>query len=217
MAHKEFGNIFLSWRLKKGDARNMVGVLRETSTGVVFSYTEKGKELAQKHSFNPYAGFPDIDMVYQQNVLDIFGQRLMRPERPDIQRYYDLWNIPADKTADKLYLLAKTQGIQAGDMFEFLADYNPVKNLSFVSEICGLSHSHLRSDIIQKGDILQWKRENHTQDKYAVALYKNGEKLGYVKQIHNRIFSKTKHTIQIKVVSIETNGHLKKAYIQISL
>lgn len=217
MAHKEFGNIFLSWRLKKGDTRNIVGVLKETATGVVFSYTDKGKELAKKHEFNPYAGFPNINTVYQQNVLDIFGQRLMRPERPDIQKYYNLWNIPADKTADKLYLLAKTQGIQAGDMFEFLADYNPIKNLSFISEICGLTHNKLRPDILQKGDILQWEKEKHTQDEYAIALYKNKEKLGYVKQIHNRIFYKTKHTIQVKVISIETNGYLNKAYIQISL
>lgn len=215
--HKEFGDVFLSWRLKRGDARVIVGVLKETSTGVLFQYTEEGKDKAKKHLFTPYAGFPNVDTIYTQNVLDIFGQRLMRAERPDIQKYYDLWGIPTEKADDKLYLLAKTQGIQAGDMFEFLADYNPIKGLSFMSEICDLSHRELPSDALKTGDRLTWKKVVNNADKYAIMLYKEGKEIGYVKRIHNRVFHKAKRDINISVASIETNGHLNRAGIQITI
>ena len=139
MATKFFGNIFLCWRPKVGERRIKVGVLHQSSNGITFKYTPEAIEAAEKSGFTPYAGFPNLNETYTKNVLEIFSQRLTRSERPDIEKYYTFWRIAPEYRNDKLYLLAKTQGLLASDMFEFLADYNPVRGLDFVSDISGLS------------------------------------------------------------------------------
>lgn len=215
MAHKLFGNISLCWRPKSGDRRQIVGVIHQSASGITFKYNDTARGLEH---FTPLASFPDLNQEYNINVLENFSQRLTRPERPDIQRYYDFWKIEPEYRDDKLYILAKTQGLQAGDMFEFLADYNPIKGMNFVSEICGLTHAKLPSDTLHIGEQLKWKAEpENKHDKYAIALYKGDMKLGYVKLVHNRVFAKHRGNIQIEVMSIETNGHLNKAYIRIFL
>lgn len=215
MAHKLFGNISLCWRPKSGERRHIVGVIHQSASGITFRYNDTARKLEH---FTPLASFPDLNQEYNINVLENFSQRLTRAERPDIQRYYDFWKIEPEYRDDKLYILAKTQGLQAGDMFEFLADYNPIKGMNFVSEICGLSHAQLPSDTLKIGDQLKWKAEpDNMHDKNAIALYKENIKLGYVKLVHNRVFSKHRGNIQIEVMSIETNGHLNKAYIRIYL
>ena len=215
MAHKLFGNISLCWRPKSGERRHIVGVIHQSASGITFKYNDTARKL---ENFTPLASFPDLNQEYNINVLENFSQRLTRAERPDIQRYYDFWKIEPEYRDDKLYILAKTQGLQAGDMFEFLADYNPIKGMNFVSEICGLSHAQLPSDTLKIGDQLKWKAEpDNMHDKNAIALYKENIKLGYVKLVHNRVFAKHRGSIQIEVMSIETNGHLNKAYIRIYL
>lgn len=218
MATKFFGNIFLCWRPKVGERRIKVGVLHQSSNGITFKYTPEAIEAAEKSGFTPYAGFPNLNETYTKNVLEIFSQRLTRSERPDIEKYYTFWRIAPEYRNDKLYLLAKTQGLLASDMFEFLADYNPVRGLDFVSDISGLSHTKLPADALSSGDILEWKREpENEQDKYAIALYKDKQKIGYVKKIHNLVFHKANHPIRVEVISTEANGHLNRAYIRIYL
>lgn len=218
MAKTSFGNIFLCWRSQKGDRRVLVGRLRHSAGNVTFEYTDEARRLAESSGFTPYAGFPDLNKKYTENVLEIFAQRLTRAERPDIERYYDFWRIAKDERMDRLTILAKTQGLQAGDMFEFLADYNPVKGQDFVSEICGLSHKQLPSDMLSEGEELQWKYErDNIYDKEAIALYKGNMRLGYVKKVHNRVFHKHHSPIHVRVLSVEKNGHLNKAYIRIFL
>ncbi len=218
MATKLFGNIFLCWRPKVGDRRIKVGVLHQSSNGITFKYTKEAKQAAEQSGFTPYAGFPNLNETYTTNVLDIFSQRLTRSERPDIDKYYAFWRIAPEYRNDKLYLLAKTQGLLASDMFEFLADYNPVEGLDFVSEVSGLSHSKLPANVLRAGDILEYKRESgNRQDKYAIALYKGELKIGYVKKIHSHVFYKTSRYIRVEVISTESNGHLNRAYIRIYL
>ena len=218
MATKFFGNIFLCWRPKVGERRIKVGVLHQSSNGITFSYTQEAIMAAENSGFTPYAGFPNLNETYTKNVLEIFSQRLTRSERPDIEKYYNFWRIAPEYRNDKLYLLAKTQGLLASDMFEFLADYNPVRGLDFVSEVSGLSHTKLSSDFLTSGDILEYKREpENKQDKYAIALYKGKKKVGYVKKIHSHVFYKTSRHIRVEVISTESNGHLNRAYIRIYL
>lgn len=117
--------------------------------------------------------FPDIAKTYTENVLDIFGQRLIKTERPDLQKYLDFWSIDPKYKDNKYYLLAHTQGLLANDNFEFIADYNPVKGLSFISEICGLSHTNPPIDLISEGDELKWKfNKLNPFDNKSVEAYK---------------------------------------------
>lgn len=214
---KSIGQIFLTWRSGKGGRRKIVGVIKKNiSDGVVFKYSISEEE-SKKIGFIPYVDFPNLTETYKDNVLETFGLRLTKSERPDIQNYYDFWEISPEYQNDKYYLLAHTQGLLATDNFEFVADYNPVKGLAFVSEICGLSHYNPPVDSIEIGDTLRWEREeNNFEDKTAVKLFKGEILLGYVKQIHCRIFSKTSN-LNVIVKSIERNGSLHRVFIKISL
>jgi len=219
MTYREFGNIYLTWRKSRGDRRVVVGIIKRNSTsGIRFRYTIT-TTLADQIGFVPYADFPNLDKEYSQNVLEVFALRLNKPERPDIQQYYDFWSIDTCHQQDKYYMLAHTQGLLATDNFEFLADFNPIKGLSFVSELSGLSHLNIPSSKLSIGDTLTWVKEpNNTFDKYAVKVYKNDLFLGYVKTVHNQVFYKNNGSnLKISVKSIESNGHLNRVFIRIFL
>ena len=218
MASSTIGYIYLTWRKARGERRTVVGVIKKNSTqGVRFAYTideQKAKEIG----FVPYPDFPDLRKEYNQNVLDVFALRLTKSERPDIKKYYDFWEIDAAHQQDKFFILAQTQGLVATDNFEFLADYYPVKELSFVSEICGLSHQSLASDMLAVGDVLRWELEPKNEyDKFAVKVFKGDVFLGYIKTVHNKVFSKQgTGRLKVSVKSIDANGHLNRVFIKIS-
>lgn len=212
------GNIFLSWREGQGRSRIIVGVIRENKTeGARFSYDSKGVEMAKQRGFMCYTDFPDITKQYSENILDIFGQRLNKSEREDIQNYYDFWEIDAAFKNDKYYLLAHTQGILATDNFEFLADYSPVRELRFISEICSLSHLELPPNIVAEGDFLQWRLEsNNEHDRFAVQVFKGDTYLGRIKRVHSRVFYKGGgYRLKIQVKSVVSNGTLNRVFIKI--
>jgi len=216
---KAIGNIYLTWRKGKGNSRTAVGVIKRNATdGVRFQYIDSGVKKAILEGFNGFADFPDTSKEYKENVLDIIGKRLTNSERTDIQKYYDFWEIKPEFKNDKYYLLAHTQGLLATDNFEFLADYSPIEGLSFISEICGLSHTKPSVDTISEGDVLRWEfNKKNLFDNKAVEVYKGDFRLGNVKLIHCNVFHKPGgDKLKIRVKSIEKNGHLNRVFIKIS-
>lgn len=216
---KAIGAIYLAWRKGKGSRRKIVGIIKKNaSEGVRFEYNLDGVKEAEKEGFAPYVDFPDLHRIYSNNVLDIFGQRLIKTERSDSQKYLDFWDIDKKYQDDKYYLLAYTQGMLSTDNFEFLADFYPISGLRFVSEICGLSHAKLESGIIAIGDELTYKLEkNNPKDKYAVKVFNGEIQLGYVKMIHSKVFHNKKRILKIKVKSIDQNGSINRVFIEISI
>jgi len=216
---KAIGTIYLTWRKGKGSSRKRVGVIKKNvSNGVSFSYLPDGVRDAQKEGFTPYVDFPDITKKYADNVLEIFGQRLIKTERPDVQKYLDYWAIDAKYKDDKFYLLAHTQGILSTDNFEFLAEFNPIKGLSFISEICGLSYTKISPDLLKIGEELRWELDKKNKyDTNAVRVYKGDTYLGNVKLVHCNVFHKNGgNKLRIRVKSIEKNGQLNRTFINIS-
>lgn len=216
---KEIGNIFLVWRKGSGDRRIPIGLIKKnTLDGVRFTYLPKKVEQAKSLGFSVFEGFPDTSAgrVYTENVLEIFGQRLMRSERNDLKEFYEFWKIDTRFKDDIYYMLARTQGLMPTDNFEFLADFNPNKGLSFISEISGLTKSQINTDKLNIGDQLTYVLERDNQyDKYAVKLYHNDLNLGYVKLIHSKVFYRSKSKIQVKVHHIEKNGVLSRVFIDV--
>ena len=49
---------------------------------------QRVKEALEK-GFNMYPDFPNPEVVYKNNVLEVFAQRLTNTERSDIQKYYN--------------------------------------------------------------------------------------------------------------------------------
>lgn len=215
---KAIGNIFLTWRKGRGSKRIAIGVIKNNLTdGVRFNYISENVAEAKKLGFVNYEGFPEIDKVYSENVLEKFGQRLIQSDRNDLRGFYDFWGVDVKHKNNKYYMLAHTQGLLPTDNFEFLADFNPIKGLTFISEITNLKNAQIPSDIIKIGDILIYKLEKDNEyDSFAVKLFKNDYYLGHVKLIHNKVFHKSKYPLNVIVHSIEKNGVLNKVFIKIT-
>lgn len=215
---KDIANIRLAWRKGAGFPRIIIGIIKRNAFGVSFSYIPEGLEEAKKYGLVTYTDFPDETKVYTEGVLDILGLRLNKSERGDIQKYYDYWEINPKYKDDKYYMLAHTQGLLPTDNFEFLADFYPTKELSFTSELCGLTNLKLDKDTLEEGDILTWERDsNNEYDRYAVKVFKGDTFVGYIKKVHSRIFyKKCRSKLKIAVKSVNRNGHLNRAFIKIS-
>jgi hypothetical protein len=216
---KVISKIFLVWRKGAGFRRITVGVIKKNvSEGVTFKYLEKGVSEAESFGFTPYEGFPDLNTIYTKNVAEIFGQRIVRSERNDISEFYDFWHIDLTRKDDSFYMLAFTQGLLPTDTFEFLADFNPQKGLTFVTEIAGIKRKELKSDVLKVHDILTYKwDENNTNDDYAVEVFKGDLSLGYIKKIHSRVFTRSNSKFMVRVKHIEKNGVLSRVFLDISL
>lgn len=216
---KAIGNIQLIWRSGKGSRRISIGTIKKNETdGVRFQYNASGVEQAKKLGFEHYEGFPDTKKVYFENVLQTFGQRLIKSERTDSKEFYDFWNIDISKSKHKFYMLAFTQGLLPTDNFEFLADFNPVKNLSFVTEITNLTEAQILSDKVSIGDVLKYVLEPENEyDRNAVKVFKNDLFLGRIKLIHCNVFHKTKKIFKLEVQGVEKNGVLKRVFVKASL
>tara|TARA_R110002167_G_C12663782_1_gene650171 strand:+ start:1204 stop:1857 length:654 start_codon:yes stop_codon:yes gene_type:complete len=213
------GNIYLVWRKGRGSRRIPVGVIKTNVTdGTRFNYLQKNLIIASEYGFLPFTGFPETDKEYSENVLDILSQRLVKFERNDLSDFYSFWKVDLNKRFDPYYMLIQTQGLLPTDNFEFLADFNPIKGLNFISEIAGLTKTKIPETAIKIGDILNFQLDYGNEfDKFAVKLYKENLFLGYVKLIHSRMFYKAKHKIQIKVHHIEKSEILQRVFIDISI
>lgn len=215
---KEFDKIYLSWRKGKGSTRHIVGTLAQIEDkGYTFSYDEPAVKKAREDGFTPYTEFPDISKSYNGNVLDIFAQRLIKSERPDIQTFFDFWEIEPQYKDDKFYLLGHTQGLQPTDNFEFLADYNVVDGLHFLTELAGLSSYQLPAGTLKEGDVLRFELDtNNEHDPEAVTVFKDDKEIGHIKRIHCRVFHKTgAKDLKLTIKSVDKNGIIKKAFIKV--
>lgn len=217
---KEFGNIFLSWRKGSGGRRHIVGVLKSNKVeGVRFSYIKNSVAKAAIDGFSPYTEFPDVGQEYNSNVLKVFGQRLLRSERSDSHEFFDFWEVNERYKEDKYYLLAHTMGLTPTDNFEFLADYNPIRGLCFITDLAGLSHYEWDNSELRKGDTLDIALEKgNAYDNNAVQVSFEGRKVGYIKKIHNRVFHKVRESqIEVKVKAIESGRDKKRVFIRVSI
>ena len=218
---KEFDKLYLSWRKGQGHRRHIVGVLEHSNVtgGFVFTYDQTGVQKAKEEGFEAYTEFPILTNSYNGNVLEIFGQRMIKSERPDVQNFYDFWEIESYFKDDKFYLLGHTQGLLPTDNFEFLADYNPVPGLHFLTELAGLSKYQLPADSVKAGDVLDFKIDGDNEyDTQAVKVFKADKEIGYIKKIHCRVFHKPgAEKLKLSVKAVDKNGLIKKIFIKVSM
>ena len=212
--------IYLSWRKGKGSRRKIVGVIERTATnGISFKYIEKGVKDAIPEGFKEYPGFPigsNFDKIYREIDLDIFSLRLIPFERRDNLSLLKFWE--AETITDKFDLLSLTQGLLPTDNFEFLGLFNPTPHCKFVTDIAGLSHLELESNSVKAGDLLTYEIEYNKEayEEKAVKVYKSDMHIGYIKNIHNNVFIKSKRQIKLTVKEVEKNGIIKNVFVVVS-
>ena len=216
---KAIGNIHLIWRKGKGSRRFSVGIIKRNATeGIRFHYNQEEVAEAKKQGFTAYEGFPNLEKEYVENVIDIFGQRIIKTERNDIGKFLEFWMIDPKYIDDKYYMLAYTQGLLPTDNYEFLADFNPVQGLSFVTEITGLSKMQIDSKCLKSDSSLRYELESdNPYDNYAVKVFTGELYLGHIKKIHCRVFHMAKKSLNISLHNIEKNGVLRRVFIKVTL
>ena len=215
---KEFDKIYLSWRKGTGGIRHIVCDIERIGGDIfVFKYDTEAVAIAEKDGFSPYTEFSDINKKYEGNVVDIFAQRLIRSDRTDVQKFYDFWEIEERYFSDKFYLLGHTQGLLPTDNFEFLADYNAIPGIHFLTDIAALSVMQHSPDVITDRDELQIKLETENEhDPHAVAVYKGDLKIGYIKKIHCHVFHKPGgENLKLKIKAIDKNGVIKRIFVKV--
>ena len=215
----DFTKIYLSWRKGQGSRRHLVGLLEKTATGgVTFSYDKQTTAEAAKDGFTPYTELPDLEKVYDDYAMQVFSQRLMKPERPDIQSFYGFWEIDSSFQKDSFYLLGHTQALLPTDNFEMLAEYNIHPQLHFLTELASTSHRQLPAHLLQAGDELRIEKEpGNAFDTDAVKVYKATEFIGYIKKVHCKVFSQpAAQHLHLTVKAVEKNGTVKKAFIKVA-
>lgn len=210
---KSIGNIYLAWRKDAKSPRILVGIVKKNATeGVRFYYLADGAIEARKLGFDTYRGFPDVTEVYTENVLKIFGHRILQAAGTDIEAYFDFWDIDRAFKSKPFYMLAYTQGILPNDNFEFLASFNPQKNFTLVTEVQQLTQHNKELGTLDEGDILRYEIKHNGE---VVNLYKGDRALGIVKEVHSRIFTKAKNLI-VNVHKVEQSQDIDKVFIRIS-
>ena len=215
---KEFDDIYLTWRPGQGTRRFLVGKLTQNFEGKFsFNYLKEGIVDAEKAGFSPYTEFPEMDKVYNGNVLDIFGQRLIKSERTDIQSFYDFWEIDPKFKDDKYYLLAHTQGLSTTDNFEFLADYNPINGLHFMTELANVANKNIKAGTLISGDSLRYELDaKNEHDQWAVKVFRGQEELGYIKKIHCKVFHKPGgENLKLSIKALDQNGVIKRIFVKV--
>jgi hypothetical protein len=216
----DFNKIFLTWRKSAVTNRQIVGVLQQTSDGKhSFKYEQPiVAKLQKEEGFTPYTEFQDITKEYNGNVAEIFGQRLTKTARPDIQNFFNFWEVDETKAQDKFYLLGKTQGLMATDNFEFLADYHLTPDIHFLTELVSFSQLQLPRETFHIGDSLRFENEpNNSSEPFAVKVFKDDLPVGYIKKIHSNVFYQSgADKLKLTVKAIEQNSTIKRVFVKVS-
>lgn len=216
----DFDKIHLVWRKGLGERRHAVGILQKLPDGRnVFEYSPDASELQEKEGFTPYTEFQELKKRYNGNVAEIFGQRLMKTDRPDVASFFKFWEVDLDKAQDKFYLLGKTQGLVPTDNFEFLAEYNLTSKTHFLTELAGLSKYKLEKGKALIGDMLRFELEKENPyDTYAVKVFKDDLFIGYIKKYHNKIFHEPgAEKLKLTIKALDQNGTIKRLFIKVSI
>jgi hypothetical protein len=214
----EFNKIQLVWRKEGGFERHSVGVLEKTPTGsVIFCYNNDAFKLRKEQGFSPYTEFGELNKIYTENVAEIFGQRLIKTDRPDVANFFHFWEVDSEKSADKFYLLGKTQGLVPTDIFEFLAEYKLTSETHFLTEVVGQSFLNIESGKVLVNDCLTVELDpNNEHDPYAVKVFKGELLLGYIKKYHSKIFYEPgADKLKLCVKALEQNGIIKRIFVKV--
>lgn len=209
-------NIYLTWRRGRGERRVAVGVV-ETSPSLTFRYLPLGVSEAEAEGFSHHPCFPDTGRVYTENIATVLAQRIISPSRPDAGEYYDFWEISREERGDVVSVLAHSSGTLPTDTFEWLAEFDTAVGLRLVTDLAGLTGHPLDTGSLRAGDTLTWEREPcNPYDPCAVRVMKDGTPVGYVKRVHNRVFSLPgSERLTVTVKRIEHNGHINRAFLLI--
>lgn len=216
--NKVFEDVYLGWKPKTSEDVFLIGVINDKQGKVTFKYILDEVNKASRNGFNAYFEFPDLNKVYNQYVLEIFSQRLTPKSRFKTASVFKFWEISEDILDDKLAVIAFTQAMLPTDSFEFIADFLPIKGLSFITDLSSSEIMDFPKGLLENDDYLTWesrKFDDSLDDQIIIKC--DNKKLGFVKKVHSNIFKKYEGNIRLKVHSFETRETIKRVFMKVEL
>ena len=173
---------------------------------------------AQKEGLDNFFGFgKDAEKLSSTEIQNIVALRVISKDKADKKDFLQFWEADKIQNNNAFTLLALTQGKSPTDNYEFLADFSSVEKqkLKFITDLSGLSHIELSKGTVKKGDILSYRAEpSNLFDDKAIAVYKEDLKIGYIKKVHNKIFS-IRQDLLLTVKAIDENGKIRQVFIKV--
>jgi len=198
------------WKDLNTRQRFVIGILTK---GKEYSFRYKLESIgkAYEKGFKGLVAFPDSNKEYTNTVMfPAFATRLPDEKRRDIKKILSKHNL---KDYDSFELLKKSGGKSPIDTLEFIEPIevsNSEEKIEVVREffIAGVRHCDLCDDKIndkctikfplQKEEVLSLEIENNNPyDSYAVAVYKESFKFGYIPMYYSKA---VKESIQNNLV-----------------
>jgi hypothetical protein len=128
----------VAWQHPLNRSIDAVGLLNRGSAGFSFSYLRSAIKVAD---FRPFLSLPDLNRRYESPILfPMFAQRVMRPSRPDFDRY--LRSLGLADGASEWAILGRSQGQREGDGIQVFAepDVDEIGNTNVTFFVSGLRH-----------------------------------------------------------------------------
>lgn len=198
--------LFLVWQPSKAQdssrTRRIVGRLERGDDGVVRFNYERGDdlEIAMKLGLEKYGPFEDLDIIYDEGVMDVFLRRLPNRKRNDFPEFLTSIRIfPFDKyynlvDISDFALLGYSGGYLPQDSFSIINRYDDVEGkCQLLEEIAGFRYyiDTTKANIFMEialGDEVSLEPEpNNDFDSNAVMVKFLGKKIGNI----NRVISPT--------------------------
>lgn len=169
--------------------RHIIGEIVRAEEDIWLRYLTDSEDFkeAQKAGFLGYPAFKLGESEHKVGVLDAFMRRLPPRKRDDFQEYLERYRLPADFAGSDMALLGYTGAKLPGDGFEIYADLSEASvPFEIVIEVAGFRHiSVYTTSELSIGEEIEFVPDpQNSHDDKAIAICKNGKKLGFVSRQH---------------------------------
>jgi hypothetical protein len=224
--------LYLAWQAPDRFGQRFrwaVGVLSRNEAGCSLRYLESGPEFeslncgrgldeAKKLGFSGYPGLPLKDRIYGDGVLEALMRRAPPRDRADFSAYLDQFRLSQATQISDFALLAYTGAKLPSDGFSIVdpldADVDTCERLI---EVAG--HRYHRTDLRVDEAVTFQPETNNEADASAVAIYRGGDRIGYVNRLKAPAFRAWLRTRTVTGVIDRVNGTQERprAFIFVSV
>lgn len=219
----EPSELILAWQPAALDAatryRWAVGRLVAAGSDMELRYFEAGEEFQQfngRKTFEElqklgYIGYPAFSIskpFHSEGVKQALMRRLPPRSRSDFGAYAAQFRLRNADLLSDFALLARTEAKVPSDGFSIVDPLDAqAKHCDLLIEIAGYRHYKSATGALAVGDVVQVAAEpDNEYDPGAVAIFKDGAKIGYINRLQTTAFRSWLKHLSIHAVVERING-----------
>ncbi len=217
--------LWLVWQPGPGAAgrRYVVAEIIQEDAGALLRYLRNTKDFAEARAagFQGYPAFKLEIIEHREGVLDVLMKRIPPATRSDFPIYLERYRLPVGQNLSPFTLLGYTTAKLPGDGFSLLMDLaDAVPPIDLPMELAGSRH-YLRSEADwawlhdYTAELLFKSEPGNLQDPYAVAVYADQLKIGYVNRVYAPFFRDWLEARRVSARIDRINGTVDRRLIHI--